>query len=398
MKCISLNQIWLTRLEKEVLKARSAIVWGVALVILAACGGSGSSNTIPTVISAQPASVSAVAGTTAHFDVMATGEGLIYQWQQSTDNAVSWTDIPGAALPSFTTPTLDASFNGFQYRAIVTGAGGAVTSSAVTLTVTPATTPVSITAQPTDQTVIAGAAASFSVTATGTSPTYQWQVSTDGTSWTDQAGATSTTLSLSSVAVSDSGKGFRVIVSNAAGSVTSSSGLLTVTAASMAPTITTQPSAASVVAPQSAMFTVAATGTPAPTYQWQLSTDNGATYADIASATTANYSTGATATSDSGKLFRVNIVNSAGNVVSAAVALTVSPAIQVPIITTQPKDETTSAGAAATFTVMASASRTSMAQRPRPIPPLSRLLSIAENASESWSVIPPGALRACPPH
>ena len=57
---------------------------------------------------------------------------------------------------------------------------GSVTSSAAVLTVTPALVAPTITMQPADQSVIAPATATFNVTTTGTSPSYEWQVSTDG--------------------------------------------------------------------------------------------------------------------------------------------------------------------------------------------------------------------------
>ncbi|MEI9956397.1 MAG: hypothetical protein WDM90_08880 [Ferruginibacter sp.] len=41
-------------------------------------------------ITAQPLPVIACAGTTANFTVTATGTGLTYQWQQSTDNCTTY--------------------------------------------------------------------------------------------------------------------------------------------------------------------------------------------------------------------------------------------------------------------------------------------------------------------
>jgi hypothetical protein len=91
----------------------------------------------------------------------------------------------------------------------------------------PAAVAPSITAQPADQSVTSGQSASFSVTATGTAPlTYQWQRNA-----VTITGATNNSYALSSTAVADSGAKFSVVVSNSAGSVTSSAATLTVTAA-----------------------------------------------------------------------------------------------------------------------------------------------------------------------
>ena len=96
-------------------------------------------------------------------------------------------------------------------------------------TATPA--PPTITSQPVNQAVVAGAAATFSVAATGASLTYQWQASPDGTSWTDVSGATGATLTQGATAITDNGSRFRGVVSNSAGSATSSAATLIVTAA-----------------------------------------------------------------------------------------------------------------------------------------------------------------------
>lgn len=78
--------------------------------------------------------------------------------------------------------------------------------------------------QPTDQTVTVGQTATFSVSASGTAPlSYQWQ-----RNGVDIAGATSASYTTLATALADSGATFRVIVSNAAGSATSSSATLTV--------------------------------------------------------------------------------------------------------------------------------------------------------------------------
>jgi hypothetical protein len=82
-----------------------------------------------------------------------------------------------------------------------------------------------ISTQPANQTVLAGATATFSVTATGTAPlTYQWKKG-----GTAIAGATSASYTTPATVVGDSGASFTVTVTNSAGTVTSSAATLTVT-------------------------------------------------------------------------------------------------------------------------------------------------------------------------
>src|SRR5438552_1948449 len=99
---------------------------------------------------------------------------------------------------------------------------------------------------------------------------------------------------------------------------------------SAAPVITAQPDNQTVSVGQAAAFTVAATGTPPLSYQWQK---DGTT---IGGATSSSYTTPATTAADNGAQFRVFVSNSAGSVTSSAATLTVSstPPKQLQITTT----------------------------------------------------------------
>ena len=89
-----------------------------------------------------------------------------------------------------------------------------------------------IATQPTNRTVTAGQAATFSVTAAGTAPlSYQWQKGT-----TAITGATSASYTTPATTTSDNGTQYRVVVSNSAGSAISNSVILTVNAAAPATT------------------------------------------------------------------------------------------------------------------------------------------------------------------
>ena len=83
-----------------------------------------------------------------------------------------------------------------------------------------------IATQPTNQTVLAGQMATFSVTAAGTAPlTYQWQKGTTAIS-----GAMSANYTTPATTMSDSGTKFSVVVSNSLGSANSNAATLTVNA------------------------------------------------------------------------------------------------------------------------------------------------------------------------
>ena len=101
-----------------------------------------------------------------------------------------------------------------------------------------------ISVQPADTSVTAGTAATLSVTASGADIGYRWQFSSDGGStWSDIAGATAASYTTPATSTADNGKRYRVIVSAAGITLTSSAVQLTVTAAVVAPALTVQPAA-----------------------------------------------------------------------------------------------------------------------------------------------------------
>jgi hypothetical protein len=104
---------------------------------------------------------------------------------------------------------------------LLLGCGGGGDSGSGTAAVAPG-----ITAQPTGQHVVVGQTATFTVSATGSAPLlYQWQKGA-----TPIAGATASTYTTPATTLADDASTFQVVVSNSAGSVTSSSAALTVAA------------------------------------------------------------------------------------------------------------------------------------------------------------------------
>ena len=90
-----------------------------------------------------------------------------------------------------------------------------------------------ITQQPADRTVPIGGTATFTVAATGTAPlSYQWQKNS-----TNIAGATTASYTTPPVGAGDNNSAYRCVVTNAAGTVTSNAGILTITS-NTAPSLT----------------------------------------------------------------------------------------------------------------------------------------------------------------
>jgi endonuclease/exonuclease/phosphatase family metal-dependent hydrolase len=147
-----------------------------------------------------------------------------------------------------------------------------------------------ITSQPQSQSVATGNSATFSVIVTGTSPlNYQWFFNS-----TNISGATNSLFTLASAQLTNAGNYF-VIVTNIAGSVTSSVAVLNVSNAP--PVISVQPQNQNVLAGQTATFSVTASGTQPLNFQWLFNGTNffGATtnpfvLANVQSTNVGNYS------------------------------------------------------------------------------------------------------------
>ena len=93
----------------------------------------------------------------------------------------------------------------------------------------PVTAP-SITTQPGNATVKVGETETFTLVASGTALTYQWQIDrNDGNGWVNIAGANEASYTTSTVNISCSGFKYQCVVSNSAGTVTSNTAVLTVT-------------------------------------------------------------------------------------------------------------------------------------------------------------------------
>jgi len=168
-----------------------------------------------------------------------------------------------------------------------------------------------ITAQPGNATVAAGASTTFIVAATGNPPpTYQWRK--DGT---NISGATSASLTVANAQAANAGN-YTVVVSNSAGNVISDGAILNVSAA-VAPSITAQPASASVAVGASVSFTVNATGSPSPTYQWRRNGSN------ISGATNATFTISSVQLADAGN-YAAFVSNIAGNATSSTANLGVA--------------------------------------------------------------------------
>ncbi len=318
-------------------------------------------NTAPAITS-NPSDATLCAGSNNTFSVVATGTGITYQWQISTNGCAGpWNNILGANSSSYTLTSITAGQNNTGYRAVVTGTcTPAATSNCALLTVI---TSIVITTQPTSQTICEGSNTSFTVAGTGTGIIYQWQVSTDGggaytniTNGGVYSGATSSTLNITGATFSMNNYRYRAQLSNSTCTTpgVSNAAILTV---NTLPSISANPQSATICVGGSNTFSVTAAGTGI-SYQWQLSTNGGGAFNDIAAAIGSSYTVSAVTAGMNDYRYRVVVSGTcAPAAISAAATLTV---ISPVVINTggQPANVETCSGSNATFSVTGTSTQT----------------------------------------
>lgn len=198
-------------------------------------GGDNPAPLAPRIVT-QPASLSVEVPQAATFTV--TGSSSLSPnlvWQVSTDGGSNFTDVPGVGVTggasgaftaTYRMPTTQLGDNGKVFRLRIVSMAGSVTSDSVTLTVTaPAPTGPVITRQPQSATVAYGQAATFTVEASSAlALSYQWQKG-----GTDIPGATEASYTTPITVGGNNGAVYSVTVTDANGSVLSTSATLTVT-------------------------------------------------------------------------------------------------------------------------------------------------------------------------
>ncbi|HEY9250135.1 MAG TPA: immunoglobulin domain-containing protein [Rariglobus sp.] len=302
-------------------------------------------HTVPEIILA-PVANTANPGQTIVFTVEATGFPVpTYQWRKDGVDLVDGPDLTGSTLANLRVANITED-NAGDYTVVVMNAAGSIESSPVALTVTDSASAPVITKQPSGQTVVSGQSAVFQVQVTGApAPTFQWRRNgVDLVDGIDLVGATSETLKLLNI-IPDQAGTYTVVVSNSAGDVESGGASLAVLVPPSIPE-GSGPLSQTVLSGGEVTFSVTASGTPAPTFQWKKQGE------DIPGATQATLTLTAITLDDAGE-YTVVVTNTIGSTESAVATLTVHIP---PKITAQPAGRTVGIGATVIFSVSATGS------------------------------------------
>lgn len=228
-------------------------------LVTVACDGSSVTSAVATLTVVAPPTISGLSNLAVYagtdVTLSATVGGVPAPALQWLKEGV---ELPGETAATLTLLAASPAASGV-YSLVASNVAGVVTNS-LTLTVSAGDLAPLITG-PTPQTVVAGGTATFAATVLGLPvPVLQWFEN-----GVPLVGETAATLTLVGVSAAQDGFTYALVASNSAGLATNSATLTVL----VPPAITVPPASVTVTNGQPATFTVAATGAPAPTYQWR---------------------------------------------------------------------------------------------------------------------------------
>jgi hypothetical protein len=278
--------------------------------------------------------ISAGTSTTVRVTPAATPP-FAFQWYYGASGDLT-APIPGATDAALTIAPAGSVTVWVQ----VSNACGIANSSTATITVTPLCAPPVLITEPGDVSIMSGEQGSLALGATGTSPlAVQWYIGTSGDTSQPIAG-TGAILTVSPETTTS----YWAAVTNACGSVQTTTATIIVTAACVAVNITAQPMEGTVTAGTPVTLTVRAAGTSPLSYQWYKG-QRGDTTSPLATTDTL------VVTPSETTAYWVEVNNACGSVQSATATITVTVPCDSPAITSQPQSASIATGGTAVLSV-----------------------------------------------
>jgi hypothetical protein len=238
--------------------------------------GTCTSCTAPTT-TITPTTQTICAGSTTTIGVVTSAASPNYTWQASANGTSGWNTATnntpvGSSYSGVNTSVLSlTAASTYYYRVLVSESGTCTATSATSTLVV--NTPANITTQPSNRTTCLGSNAGFTIAATGSPLTYQWQVNT-GSGFTNisnggvYSGATTATLSLTNPPITFDTYEYRCVVTSAScNSVTSNDARLQIIDL---PITNISPSTQTICAGTTTTIN-ATTSAGSPSYTWQAS-------------------------------------------------------------------------------------------------------------------------------
>jgi gliding motility-associated-like protein len=306
-------------------------------------------NTAP-IITKEPTNQSACIGDSVRFVVTATGSNLIYQWRKGNINLINGVKVKGATTDTLTLYLVDNTTEVLDYNVIVSGTCSPNDTSKNASFSIP--TALNIVIQPVNQAVCTGNPVKLSITNTGAGVTYQWRKGlVNITNSINITGATSDTLTIKSVSITDVALDYNVVIKGLCflDDISTNASI----AVNVTPTITVEPTIKTVCVGDSTSLTVVALGTNL-TYQWKRGLVNVVNTANISGANNDTLTFKAVSKADSASNYYVVVSGTClPNDTSVQVALALHNS---PVISVEPNNTTVCPGTSGSLTVTATGS------------------------------------------
>jgi len=298
-----------------------------------ACG-SVTSNHIVVTVNALP---TAATGSNASICI---GSNVTLGATSIAGHTYLWTPTTGLSSATIANPVASPTATTTYMLTETITATDCQNTNSVTVTVIP---DLSITIQPTNQTACVGSSVSFSVTAAGTDPIYQWRKGAlNLTNGANISGATSSTLTINSVNFSDTASDYNVVITGTCSSIITSINVSLLVNASPIISI-------SACVGTSVSFSVSATE-PGITYQWRKGATNLINGGNISGATSSILTINPVDISDAAPNYNVVLTGTCSPNETSNVSLIVNAA---PNIITGPVNQIACVGGSADFSVTA---------------------------------------------
>ena len=312
------------------------------------------------VVQTNPSSITRAERSTVTFSARGTGTQPVF-WQRSTDNGLTWEDIPASSNDQLTVVSITAEDDSTLYRALYSNQCDTVATQPARLTV---------------QSVRMVAPSGGEVFCLGTTQTIRFtrqhvdavnvELSTNGgTNWSTIATNVTVDSLLWTIPTSlRPGGDFRIRVVHSNGSANDASD------ASFAihsePGVVQSPTSATADAGTSARFTVVGDAFPRFTIQWQSRAPGSSDWTDVPNATVGTLVISQTTVEQSGTQYRAVLTNACGSDTSEPATLTVNPSAGI------------STGDGATI---------GLAVRPNPASDRAEILFTAQRAAHAHMVV-----------
>ncbi len=284
-------------------------------------------------------------GNSVSFSVIASGTGLTYQWRNGNTDLINGGNISGANSATLIIDPANIADTSSFYNVIISGSCGANdTSMFVSLGID--TSP-EIIAEPIDQTACAGNSVSFSIIANGTGLTYQWRNgNTDLVNGGNIYGANSATLIIDPANIADTSSFYNVIISGSCGANDTS--MFVSLGIDTSPEIITEPANQTACTGSSVSFSVVSTGL---NFQWRNGVIDLVNGGNISGANSTTLIIDPANIADTSSFYNVVVSGTCStNDTSINVSLMLD---EVPVIVTEPSNQTACAGNAVSFSVIA---------------------------------------------